>query len=329
MNKISSDGKRNVRIREDTLQRFMSQYGIGIVLFAMIIIIGILKPNFLSGNNVLNILAQISINCIIAFGMCLAITTGGIDLAVGSQIALSSCILGQMIVNFNMSMWVAIPVALAATTVMGLINGFLISKFKMFAFVVTLSTQLIIRSLAQIISNGQSQSMSSVAFKSIYSGKLFDIIPYPIVYMLLIVFIMYIVMHWTKFGRYIFAVGGNENAAIASGVNVVKIRLICYTLSGLLAGIAGIIFTAKTAASQANIGVGYETDAVAACVLGGTSFAGGIATAPGILIGSIIIGCISNGMNFLGIGSYYQSMTKGIIILLAVLLDMIINKKNR
>lgn len=329
MKKVVINEKKIMGIQEDTFRRIMSQYGIGLVLFVMIMIIGIIKPTFLSGSNILNVFTQISINCIIAYGMCLSITTGGIDLSVGSQIALASCILGQMIAKDNINMWIAIPVSIIATTFMGFINGFMISKFKMFAFVVTLSTQLIIRSLAQILSKGQSQSMSGAAFKNIYSGKLFGVIPLPIIYMILIVIIMYIVMHWTKFGRYIFAVGGNENAAVASGVNVAKIRLICYTLSGLLAGIAGVVFTAKTAASQANVGVGYETDAVAACVLGGTSFAGGIATAPGILIGSIIIGCISNGMNFLGIGSYYQSMTKGIIILIAVLLDMIINRKNR
>ena len=123
------------------------------------------------------------------------------------------------------------------------------------------------------------------------------------------------------------SVGDNVHAAIASGVSVFWTKTMCYTISGLLAGLAGIIFSSKTGSAQSNIGVGYETDAVAACVLGGTSFAGGIATAPGVLLGAIIIGCIYNGMNFLNIGSYYQYMTKGIIIIFAVLLDMVINKK--
>ena len=138
---------------------------------------------------------------------------------------------------------------------------------------------------------------------------------------------MYVLLHWTKLGRYIFAVGDNVNAAIASGVSVMRTKLYVYAISGFLAGVAGVIFTAKTASGQANIGVGYETDAIAACVLGGTSFSGGIATVPGVLIGIFIIGFMYNGMNLIGIDSYYQSMTKGAVIILAILFDKLFNKK--
>lgn len=312
----------------EAFRMFMGKYGIGVVLIFMIVIIAILKPRFIYPSNILNVLTQISINCLIAYGMCLCITTGGIDLSVGPQLALISVLLGQFIVVRNMNIGLAIILSLIATTFFGFLNGVLIAKFNMAAFVVTLSTQLIIRSIAQIVSGGQGMSMASQAFKDIYSGTIGGI-PYPICYMVIISIIMYIVMHWTKFGRYVFAVGGNVNAAIASGVNVFWTKTLCYTISGLLAGIAGVIFTSKTGSAQSNIGVAYETDAVAACVLGGTSFTGGIATAPGVLLGAVIIGCIYNGMNFLNIGSYYQSMTKGIIIIFAVLLDMVINKKNR
>ena len=225
-----------------------------------------------------------------------------------------------------MNVFLACVLAALAAAFLGFVNGFLIAKFDMFPFVVTLATQLVIRSMAQIISDGKGLSMAMPEFKVIYSGTLLGI-PLPIVYMILISVVMYIVLHWTRFGRYVFAVGGNVHAAIASGVSVFWTKTMCYTISGLLAGLAGIIFSSKTGSAQSNIGVGYETDAVAACVLGGTSFAGGIATAPGVLLGAIIIGCIYNGMNFLNIGSYYQYMTKGIIIIFAVLLDMVINKK--
>ena len=144
--------------------------------------------------------------------------------------------------------------------------------------------------------------------------------------MLLVVIIMYIVMHWTRFGRYVYAVGGNVNAAIASGVSVFWTKTICYTISGFLAGMAGVIFTSKTGAAQSNIGVGYETDAIAAAVLGGTSFAGGIATIPGCVLGIFIIGLIYNGMNMIGVSSYYQSIVKGLIIIGAVMLDMVMNR---
>ena len=312
----------------DQFNMFMGKYGIGIILLGMVIIIAILKPMFIKPGNLLNIFTQISINGLIAYGMCLAITTGGIDLSVGAQLALVSCILGQLVGVRGMNLGMAVIAAVAVAGLFGFLNGVLISKFDMFPFVVTLSMQLIIRSIAQIISEGKAVSMAENSFKAIYSGK-FGPVPRPIIYLAIVVIVMYIVMHWTRFGRYVYAVGGNVNAAIASGVSVFWTKTMCYTISGILAGIAGVIFTSKTGSAQSNIGIGYETDAVAACVLGGTSFAGGISTAPGVLLGAIIIGCIYNGMNFLRIDSYYQSLAKGVVIIGAVLLDMIMNKKNR
>ena len=324
----SNNKKKVLGMDHDQFNMFMGKYGIGIILLGMVIIIAILKPMFIKPGNLLNIFTQISINGLIAYGMCLAITTGGIDLSVGAQLALVSCILGQLVGVRGMNLGLAILIAVLVAGLFGFLNGVLISKFDMFPFVVTLSMQLIIRSIAQIISEGKAVSMAENSFKAIYSGK-FGPIPRPIIYLAVVVIIMYIVMHWTRFVRYVYAVGGNVNAAIASGVSVFWTKTLCYTISGVLAGLAGVIFTSKTGSAQSNIGIGYETDAVAACVLGGTSFAGGISTAPGVLLGAIIIGCIYNGMNFLRIDSYYQSLAKGVVIIGAVLLDMVMNKKNR
>ena len=324
----SNNKKKVLGMDHDQFNMLMGKYGIGIILLGMVIIIAILKPMFIKPGNLLNIFTQISINGLIAYGMCLAITTGGIDLSVGAQLALVSCILGQLVGVRGMNLGLAILIAVLVAGLFGFLNGVLISKFDMFPFVVTLSMQLIIRSIAQIISEGKAVSMAENSFKAIYSGK-FGPIPRPIIYLAVVVIIMYIVMHWTRFGRYVYAVGGNVNAAIASGVSVFWTKTLCYTISGVLAGLAGVIFTSKTGSAQSNIGIGYETDAVAACVLGGTSFAGGISTAPGVLLGAIIIGCIYNGMNFLRIDSYYQSLAKGVVIIGAVLLDMVMNKKNR
>ena len=324
----SNNKKKVLGMDHDQFNMFMGKYGIGIILLGMVIIIAILKPMFIKPGNLLNIFTQISINGLIAYGMCLAITTGGIDLSVGAQLALVSCILGQLVGVRGMNLGLAILIAVLVAGLFGFLNGVLISNFDMFPFVVTLSMQLIIRSIAQIISEGKAVSMAENSFKAIYSGK-FGPIPRPIIYLAVVVIIMYIVMHWTRFGRYVYAVGGNVNAAIASGVSVFWTKTLCYTISGVLAGLAGVIFTSKTGSAQSNIGIGYETDAVAACVLGGTSFAGGISTAPGVLLGAIIIGCIYNGMNFLRIDSYYQSLAKGVVIIGAVLLDMVMNKKNR
>lgn len=318
----------NQKQNNDKLKMFMGKYGIGVVLLFMMIAIGIMEPTFATSTNFMNVATQVAINGMIAYGMCLAITTGGIDLSVGAQLALTSCMLGVTITNGGMNVWFACLVALGVATLGGFVNGFLIAKFNMFPFVVTLSTQLIIRGLSQVISGGKAIALTSSAFKGIYSNKLLGI-PIPIVLLFVVSIVMYLLLHWTKFGRYIFAVGGNVNAAIASGVSVFWTKVGVYTVSGFLAGMAAIIFAAKTGSAQSNIGVGYETDAVAACVLGGTSFAGGIATVPGVLMGIFIIGFIYNGMNLIGVSSYYQSIVKGCVIIGAVLLDMVMNKRNR
>ncbi len=323
---MAKNDEKVLGIEKDKFRAFMGKYGISVVLFIMMIIIGIVEPAFRSPNNMINVATQVSINAMIAFGVCLALTTEGIDLSVGAQLALVSCILGHTIVNLGWSIPVAIIAALAISTAWGLLNGYMIAKFDMFPFVVTLSTQLIIRGLAQVISGGKAIPITNDAFKKIYSMKIGPL-PFPILVLILVTVIMYILLHWTKLGRYIFAVGDNVNAAIASGVSVMQTKLAVYALSGFLAGVAGIIFTAKTGSAQSNIGVGYETDAIAACVLGGTSFSGGIATIPGVVIGIFIIGFIYNGMNMIGIDSYYQSMTKGAVIILAILFDKIMNKK--
>lgn len=324
----SNNKKKIFGMDKDKFEMFLGKYGMGIILIGMVIVIAIMKPLFIKPGNLLNIFTQISINGLIAYGMCLTITTGGIDLTVGAQLALVSCVLGQLVAVRGWSLVPACIVAVACTALFGFINGTLIAKFDMFPFVVTLSTQLIVRSIAQIISEGKAVSMAIPEFKAIYSGK-FGPIPRPIIYLAVVVVIMYVLMHWTRFGRYVYAVGGNMNAAIASGVSVFWTKTFCYTISGVLAGLAGIVFTSKTGSAQSNIGIGYETDAIAACVLGGVSMSGGIGTAPGVLLGAIIIGCIYNGMNFLRIDSYWQSLAKGAVIIGAVMLDMVMNKKNK
>ncbi|HHU12087.1 MAG TPA: ABC transporter permease [Clostridiaceae bacterium] len=305
----------------------LGKYGIGIVLLFLMLIIGILEPSFRTGTNFLNVATQVSINGLISFGMCLVITTGGIDLSVGAQLALVSCVLGQLITKQGMNALLAIIIAVLVSTFLGFLNGILISRFHMFPFVVTLSSQLIIRGLAQIISGGQSIPLQSTFITDVYNMKLLGI-PFPILYLTVATVAAYLILHWTKLGRYIFAVGGNENAAIASGVNHYWVKTTVYMISGLMAGLAGVIMAAKTGSAQSNIGVGYETDAIAACVIGGTSFAGGEATIPGVLMGIFIIGFIYNGMNLIGIQSYFQPMTKGMVIILAVLMDMFMKRKN-
>ena len=310
---------------QDRIRSFLGQYGIGVVLIIMMIVIAIMEPRFMTPGNIINVATQISINGLLCYGLCLCITTGGIDLTVGAQLALTSCIIGQTMSNMGWPAFLSILAGVGVATAFGFIDGVLIAKFNMFPFVVTLSMQLVIRGLSQVITGGQAVMLTNEWFTGIYSNKLIGI-PMPIIIFIVVTIIMYLMLHWTRFGRYIFAVGGNVNAAIASGVSRFWVIVGVYTISGVLAGLASMIYTSKTGSAQSNIGVGYETDAIAAAVLGGTSFAGGIATIPGCVLGIFIIGLIYNGMNMIGVSSYYQSIVKGLIIIGAVMLDMVMNR---
>ncbi|MBR2257950.1 MAG: ABC transporter permease [Blautia sp.] len=311
--------------RQDKFRQLMGQYGIGFVLIIMMVVIAIMEPRFMTLKNIINVATQISINGLLCYGLCIAITTGGIDLTVGAQLALTSCIIGQTMGVLGWPAFLSVLAGVLVATAFGFINGLLIAKFNMFPFVVTLSMQLVIRGLSQVITGGRAIMLTNAWFTGIYSNKLFGI-PMPIIIFIVVTIVMYLILHWTKFGRYIFAVGGNVNAAIASGVSRFWVLVGVYTISGLLAGLAAMIYTSKTGSAQSNIGVGYETDAIAAAVLGGTSFAGGIATIPGCVLGIFIIGLIYNGMNMIGVSSYYQSIVKGLIIIGAVMLDMVMNR---
>jgi ribose/xylose/arabinose/galactoside ABC-type transport system permease subunit len=323
---IAPAGKKILGMDQTELNIFARRYGISFVMIIMIVALAIVSPTFRTSGNVLSILLQVSMNGILALGMVFVITAGGIDLSIGSMLALTSVIIG-VILNATGNIVLACCCAVAATTFFGFINGVLVAKFNMFPFVVTLATQLVIRGIAYIISGGYSQSLANDDFLKIGAGKLFGVIPFPVIILLVVATVSYVILHNTKLGRYIYAVGGNMNAATASGVNVFWTRTNSFIISGFCCGIAGIIMTSRISAAQPNIGVGYETDAIAACVIGGTSFAGGVATIPGTVVGIIIIGLIYNGMNLVGINSYWQTITKGLLIIGAVMIDMFMNKR--
>lgn len=308
------------------LNLFMRRYGIGFVMLLMIVVLAIASPAFRTTDNVLSVLLQVSINGILSLGMVFVMIAGGIDISVGSMLALTSAVAGMMLIKTG-SITLTILVSIAATALAGLMNGFLVARFKLFPFVVTLATQLVFRGVGYLVTGGYARSIEVPQFKVIGTGRLFGVIPYPILIFLGVVIIAYLLLHWTKLGRYCYAVGGNINAATASGVNVSKTLIMTYIISGVCCGIAGIIMTSRINASQPNSGVGYETDAIAACVIGGTSFAGGIGTIPGTVIGIIIIGLIYNGMNLLGVSSYWQTILKGVLIVGAVLLDLLMHRK--
>ena len=304
---------------------FYRRYGIGMVMIGMIVFLS-LTTSFLRINNILNVLSTIAINGALACGMVFVITAGGIDLSVGSMLAWGSITVG-MLLRETQNIPFAVAVTILSCTAFGFLNGLLIAKFDLFPFVATLATQLVIRGLATAICGGYSFPIAVAAFSKVGLGKFMDIIPYPMIILIGLVIVSYFLMHWTKFGRYVYAVGGNRNAAEAAGISIFWTRILTFTYSGFCAGVASLIMTARISASQPNIGIGYETDAIAACVIGGTSFAGGIGTIPGTAMGIVIIGLIYNGMNLIGIKSFWQVVSKGLLIIGAVLIDLLINKK--
>ncbi len=305
---------------------FMKRYGIGFVMLGMFVILSVASNKFLTVTNISNILTTVSLNGLLAMGMVFVITAGGIDLSIGSMLALGSVTIG-LVLNATGSILLAALAAILVCAVFGLINGFLVAKFDMFPFVVTLASMLIIRGVAYVLSGGYSFALIKPEFAQIGLGKLFGQIPFPALIFLTISIIAFVLLQLSKYGRYVYAVGGNIKSATASGVNVLWTRIGTFVISGVAAGTAAIIMTARINAAQPNIGVGYEVDAIAACVIGGTSFSGGISTIPGTFIGVMIIGLIFNGMNLLGINSYWQIIMKGVLIIAAVMMDKLINRK--
>ena len=322
------ENKRILGMDQHDLSLFTRRYGIVFIMIAMFVVLSLSSSAFLTFGNVTNILSTVALNGVLAMGMVFVITAGGIDLSIGAMLALSSTFIG-IVLEATGNIALACLGSIAVCTLFGLINGLLIAKFQMFPFVVTLASQLVIRGIGYVVSGGYSFALANPDFTQIGLGKLFKSIPYPILILLGITILAYMVLHWTRFGRYVYSVGGNIGAAKASGVNVFWTQASTYIISGFCAGVAGIIMTARINAAQPNIGIGYETDAIAACVIGGTSFAGGISTIPGTLVGIIIIGLIYNGMNLVGVSSYWQMIWKGLLIIGAVLIDTLLNKRRK
>ncbi|WP_429747545.1 ribose ABC transporter permease RbsC [Bacillus salipaludis] len=290
-------------------------------LIILIVIVSILNPSFLEPLNILNLLRQVAINALIAFGMTFVILTGGIDLSVGAILALSSSLTAGMIVS-GLDPILAIIVGCILGGIMGMVNGLLITKGKMAPFIATLATMTAFRGLTLVYTKGNPiTGLGENYLFQLFGRGYFLGIPVPAITMIVTFVFLYIVLHKTPFGRKTYAIGGNEKAALISGIKVPNVKLIIYGLSGLLASLAGAILTSRLNSAQPTAGTSYELDAIAAVVLGGTSLSGGKGRIFGTLIGALIIGTLNNGLNLLGVSSFYQQVVKGIVIIIAVLLD--------
>lgn len=294
---------------------------IGLVAFS--IVISMMNDRFLTSSNILNILRQTSINSIIAAGMTFVIITGGIDLSVGSTLALSGAV-AAFLIGSGANPLVGIAAALAVGSLIGLVNGLAITKGKLQPFIVTLATMTIFRGATMVFTDGKPISSGyekgGEFLSKIGNGYVMGV-PIPIIIMIVVFAVGFYVLTQTTFGRYVYSVGGNEEATKLSGVNTDKVKLLVYSISGFLAALAGIIITARLSSAQPTAGSGYELDAIAAVVLGGTSLAGGVGTILGTVTGALIIGVLNNALNLMNVSSYYQLLAKGVVILIAVLLD--------
>jgi ribose transport system permease protein len=293
-------------------------------IIAVLLIIGValsfLSPYFLTYDNLISVLRQISNNIYLALGMTMVIILGGIDLSVGSIVAMCGTVTVGLISTQGWPMALAIPVGLLLGTLVGFINGFFVAQFRVPAFIITLSTMNIAKGVAYIYSGGRSTRIVDDRFNLIGTGYLGPI-PLPVVYMVLLIALFILLMNRTRFGTYIYAVGGNRESAHLSGVNMKTVEIAVFTISGFLAAFAGLVLSARMFSGQPSVGEGYELDAIAACVLGGVSMSGGVGRVSGTIFGAMVIGIISNGLNLMSVSSFWQLVVKGIIIATAVLLD--------
>lgn len=311
---IETTNTKKINYR-DILLRAKSVIG----LVALVIVFTILSPRFFNYYNLTNILRQTSLNAIIAVGMTYVILTGGIDLSVGSILALSSAITCGLLKS-NVPLIISIIFGLSVGTVLGLFNGFVTIRWNIPPFIATFAMMTIARGLTLVYTNGQPITGLNEAFSFIGNGYIGPI-PVPIIITILIFIIAYYFLKNNRIGRYVYATGGNMQAAKLAGIDTDKIILFVYSLSGLLASISGLILTSRLNSASPTAGDGYELDAIAAVVLGGTSLAGGEGSLIGTLIGAIIIGVLNNGLDLLNVSPFYQSIAKGVVILLAIAID--------
>ncbi len=304
------------------IKRMIRDYGLVIALVIICAGLTFMSDSFLSVNNLLNVLRQISINGLLAIGVTFVILAGGIDLSVGSILAFSGVVSASLAAG-GQPPYVAVIAGIVVGALLGAMNGFVISKAKVSPFIVTLGMMSVARGLTLVYSDGRPIPGLSAGFKFIGGGKILGI-PVPVIILLAMLAIFYVILYKTNVGRHIYAVGGNENASRLSGLNINRIKIIVYSISGLMAGLAGVVLTSRVTSGLPQAGLSYELDAIAAVVIGGTSLAGGRGSLFGTFLGVLLIGVINNGLDLMNVSSYYQLIVKGSLIVLAVMLD----KKN-
>lgn len=304
----------------------LRRFSVFIILLGICLIFALGSSDFLTASNLLNVALQTSIIAIVAVGMTFTILTAGIDLSVGSLMALSGALAAGLAVRQGLGTYGGIGLALLAGLALGIVNGLLIIRGGMPPFVATLAMMAVGRGLTLVYTQGRPIAGLEKNFIFWGTGRLLGT-PVPVILMVIIAIIAFVVLRYTRFGLYVYATGGNEETTRLAGVPPDRIKLAVYVISGFTAALGGVLLTARLWSAQPNAAVGWELDAIAAPVLGGTSLFGGVGGIGGTLVGAFIIGVLSNGLNLLGVPSYYQQVIKGIVFILAVMLDLFTKRR--
>jgi len=318
---------KNKSLKEHILSIY-GEAGVFVILIIMVILLTIFTDTFMTYRNLINVIRQIAFYAIIGLGAMIIIVTTGIDLSPGSVVGVTSILVAKAAQNPENPTIVMFGVAVAVGLAFGALNGSLIAFAKVPPFIATLGTQIVGRGLALLIANGRPVSKLSPQFTFLGSGSIGPI-PMPIIFLVVISAITWYILKYTKTGRHIFALGGNEQAAIVSGVKTQSVKLFVYIYASLLAAIAGMVLTARVASGQPSLGTGFELQAIAGAVIGGTSLAGGAGSVFGVISGALVIGVLNNGMDLLNINGYWQQIAQGTIIVGAVMLDILRQKTSK
>jgi len=303
-----------------------SKYGIYIAFLLLVVVISFLSPAFLKPTNILNILRQTSINGIIAVGMTLVILTGGIDLSVGAILALASVVATSFAQGEDTGLFIPMLVGLLVGFLCGGLNGIIIAKKRIAPFIVTLGMMTVARGAALVYTNGRPVIELNSSFTKLGSSYFLGI-PIPVIIFVIVVLLGMYLLKLSRFGRHVYATGGNESSAIISGVRTERVLIWVYSIAGMLAGLSGVVLSSRIMSGSPSIGTAYELDAIAAVVIGGTRLNGGVGTIAGTIIGALIIGVMNNGLDLLNVSSYWQQIVKGVIIVAAVLIEKQTSRK--
>ncbi len=315
------------RLKQSIFKKVPGWCGTLLILVLILLVLGIANEGFFTVKNVMNILRQVSVTGVIGLGMTLVIVTGGIDLSAGSVLALAGMLVAMLAQNGH-----PVEAVLAGVLVgvgCGFINGTVISITGIPPFIMTLGMQLCARGAANLVTGGYPVSGLCDSFKIIGGGSVLGFLPIPVIIYAVLAVISFFILQKTAFGKRVYALGCNENAAHLCGVNVKKVRTLVYTYVGLMTGIAAVVITSRVNAGNASVGLNFEFDAITGAVVGGTSLSGGTGSIVGTVLGCLIVGCLDNGLTLLGVSAYYQQIFKGLLIVVSVIVDTYRNKASQ